>query len=46
VVVVLSSLYPAVTIAMARVYLNERLQPVQQLRVAAVMGGAVAIAAA
>jgi uncharacterized membrane protein len=46
VVVVLSSLYPAVTIAMARVSLNERLQRVQQLGVAAVMGGAVAIAAA
>jgi drug/metabolite transporter (DMT)-like permease len=46
VVVVLSSLYPAVTIALARVYLNERLQRLQQVGVAAVLVGAVAIAAA
>jgi drug/metabolite transporter (DMT)-like permease len=46
VVVVLSSLYPAVTIALARVYLNERLQRLQQVGVAAALGGAIAIAAA
>jgi drug/metabolite transporter (DMT)-like permease len=46
VVVVLSSLYPAVTIALARVYLNERLQPRQQVGVAAALAGALAIAAA
>jgi drug/metabolite transporter (DMT)-like permease len=46
VVVVLSSLYPAVTIALARVYLNERLQRLQQVGVAAALAGALAIAAA
>jgi drug/metabolite transporter (DMT)-like permease len=45
VVVVLSSLYPVVTIALARVYLNERLQRLQQVGVAATLCGAVAIAA-
>jgi drug/metabolite transporter (DMT)-like permease len=46
VVVVLSSLYPAVTIALARVYLHERLQRLQQVGVGAALCGAVAIAVA
>jgi drug/metabolite transporter (DMT)-like permease len=45
VVAVLSSLYPVVTIALARLYLNERLSRAQQLGVAAALSGAVAIAA-
>jgi drug/metabolite transporter (DMT)-like permease len=46
VVVVLSSLYPAVTIVLARFYLHERLQRHQRVGVAASLGGAVAISAA
>jgi drug/metabolite transporter (DMT)-like permease len=46
VVAVLSSLYPVVTIGLARCYLHERLRPHQQVGVAAALGGAVAISAA
>jgi drug/metabolite transporter (DMT)-like permease len=46
VVVLLSSLYPAVTIAPARVYLHERLQRLKQVGVAGALCGAVAIAVA
>jgi uncharacterized membrane protein len=46
VVAVLSSLYPVVTIALARVYLNERIERFQQLGVAVALGGVVAISAA
>ncbi len=46
VVAVLSSLYPLVTIALARLYLHERLRPPQRLGVAAALLGAVAISAA
>lgn len=43
---VLSSLYPAVTIALARAYRNQRLQGPQQVGVAIALAGAGAIAAA
>jgi drug/metabolite transporter (DMT)-like permease len=46
VVAVLSSLYPVVTIGLARYYLHERLQRYQQAGVAAAVFGAVAISAA
>jgi drug/metabolite transporter (DMT)-like permease len=46
VVAVLSSLYPVVTIGLARCYLRERLHPHQHIGVAAALGGAVAISAA
>jgi drug/metabolite transporter (DMT)-like permease len=45
VVAVLSSLYPVVTIALARVYLKERLQRHQQVGAAASLCGAVVISA-
>ncbi len=43
VVAVLSTLYPVVTIALARVFLGERLERVQQVGIAAVLCGVVAI---
>jgi drug/metabolite transporter (DMT)-like permease len=43
---VLSSLYPVVTIALARFYLQERLQRYQQLGAAASISGVVLISAA
>jgi drug/metabolite transporter (DMT)-like permease len=46
VVAVLSSLYPVVTIVLARVYLHERLRPLQQLGVAVTLLGALAISIA
>jgi drug/metabolite transporter (DMT)-like permease len=46
VVAVLSSLYPVVTTGLARFYLQERLQRVQQLGAAASVSGAVLISAA
>jgi drug/metabolite transporter (DMT)-like permease len=45
VVAVLSSLYPVVTIGLARFYLHERLQRHQQVGVAAALCGAIAISA-
>jgi drug/metabolite transporter (DMT)-like permease len=45
VVAVLSSLYPVVTIALARVYLNERVEGLQQVGVAVALGGVVVISA-
>jgi drug/metabolite transporter (DMT)-like permease len=45
VVAVLSSLYPLVTIALARVYLHERLEAPQRIGAAAALSGAVAISA-
>jgi drug/metabolite transporter (DMT)-like permease len=46
VVAVLSSLYPVVTIALARVVLDERIERLQQVGIAVVLGGVVAISAA
>jgi drug/metabolite transporter (DMT)-like permease len=46
VVAVLSSLYPVVTMALARIYLQERLMRVQQLGVVATLCGAVTISLA
>lgn len=43
VVAVLSTLYPVVTIVLARFFLDERLERFQQLGIAAVLGGVVAI---
>jgi drug/metabolite transporter (DMT)-like permease len=45
VVAVLSTLYPVVTIALARAYLNERIERAQQLGIAMTLCGVVAIAA-
>lgn len=45
VVAVLSSLYPLVTIALARFYLHERLRPAQRIGVAAALLGALTISA-
>jgi drug/metabolite transporter (DMT)-like permease len=46
VVAVLSSLYPVVTIALARVVLDERIERLQQLGIVVALGGVVAISAA
>jgi drug/metabolite transporter (DMT)-like permease len=45
VVAALSTLYPIVTIALARVYLRERVEPRQQLGIALSLSGVVAISA-
>jgi drug/metabolite transporter (DMT)-like permease len=46
IVAVLSSLYPIVTIGLARLYLNERIDRLRQAGIAAVLVGVVAISAA
>ena len=46
VVAVLSSLYPVVTIGLARVYLRERIERLQQIGIAMCLGGVVAISGA
>jgi hypothetical protein len=46
VVAVLSSLYPVVTIGLARVYLRERIERFQQIGIAMCLSGAVAISGA
>ncbi|MGH2923186.1 MAG: EamA family transporter [Solirubrobacterales bacterium] len=46
VVAVLSTLYPVVTIALARIFLGERLERAQQVGIVAVLGGVFAISAA
>ncbi len=46
VVAVLSSLYPVVTIRLARVYLHERIERLQQIGIATVLCGVVAISPA
>jgi drug/metabolite transporter (DMT)-like permease len=45
-VAVLSSLYPIVTIGLARVYLNEHIDRLRQAGIAAVFVGVVGISAA
>ena len=45
VVAALSTLYPIVTIALARIYLSERVEPRQQLGIALSLAGVVAISA-
>jgi drug/metabolite transporter (DMT)-like permease len=45
VVAVLSTMYPVVTIALARIHLKERIERIQRIGIAAVLAGAVAIAA-
>jgi len=46
VVAVLSSLYPVVTVALARVYLRERVERLQQIGIAACLSGVAAISGA